>query len=232
MEDEHMSKNREYARRLKELGYKRKIIAFKLYEDIPANAEPYGDDVSFHCAIAAELWEEGKKPVYITNANILCGGGVFSGLGNRKVIKEEFDGGMEQTIGLQRGYATRKVFRRVNQQIPHLFKHHKYQVIGALEDVEDPDVVMIVADARKVQRLCKAYTWETGELVHGTSGTAWCNSAFPPVFRTRTMSFTMGDEQSRILMNLDDGDMYCMIHYSVLPLVIKNLGNIQTGLAT
>jgi hypothetical protein len=33
-------------------------------------------------------------------------------------------------------------------------------------------------------------------------------------------------------MNLDDGDMYCMIHYSVLPLVIKNLGNIQTGLAT
>jgi len=42
----------------------------------------------------------------------------------------------------------------------------------------------------------------------------------------------MGDEQSRILMNLDDGDMYCMIHYCVLPLVLNNLDNIQTGLAT
>jgi uncharacterized protein (DUF169 family) len=232
MEDCRVTINKDYARRLKEHGYARKAIAFKLCDDIPAYAEPYGDDASFHCAVTAELWEEGKKPVYITNSNILCGGAVYSGLGNRKIGKEEFDGGMEQTIGLQRGYATRQVFRRVNQQMQHVFKTHTYQVIGSLEDVEDPDVVMIVADARKVQRLCKAYTWETGELVYGTSGTAWCNSAFPPVLKTKTMTFTMGDEQSRILMQLEDGDMFCMIHYAVLPLVIKNLDNIQTGLVT
>jgi len=227
-----MSTNKDYARMLKEQGYERKAIAFKLCDDIPAYAAPYGDELSFHCAIAAELWEEGKKPFYVTNANCLCGGALFSGLGNRKVTREEFDGGMELAIGPQRGFATRQVFRRVNQQIPHVFKTHKYQVIGSLEDVEDPDVVMIVADARKVQRLCKAYTWETGELVHGTSGIAWCNSAFPPVLKTKTMTFTMGDEESRILMQLDDGELYCMIHYTLLPMVIKNLDNIQTGPAT
>jgi uncharacterized protein (DUF169 family) len=228
-----MKKNQEYAKRLKELGgYERKIIAFKLCDEVPKSAEPYGDDVSFHCAIAAEIWEEGRNPFYISNKNILCGGAVYSGLGNRRITKEEFDGGMSQTIGIGRGYATRENFRRVNQQIPHQFIHHKYQVIGALEDVEDPDVVLIVADAYRIMRLCKAYTWKTGELVQGLSGTAWCTSIFPQVYRTKTMAFTMGDEQSRILMNLEPSEMYCMIHYDLLPLIIENLENIQTGLAT
>jgi uncharacterized protein (DUF169 family) len=227
-----MSKNKEYARKLKDLGYERRVIAFKLYDEVPENAEPYGDDVSFHCAIAAETWEEGRRPFYITNKNVLCGGAVYSGLGNRKITKEEFDGAMSQTIGIGRGYATRENFRRVNQQIPHQFIHHKYQVIGALEDVEDPDVVMVVADAYRVMRLCKAYTWKTGELVHGLSGTAWCTSIFPQVYRTKTMAFTMGDEQSRCLMNLDPCEMYCLIHYELLPLILENLENIQTGLAT
>jgi len=228
-----MKKNQGYAKRLREMGgYERRVIAFKLCDEAPRNIEPYGDDISFHCAIAAEIWEEGRKPFYISNKNILCGGAVYSGLGNRRITKEEFDGGMSQTIGISRGYATRENLRRVNQQIPHQFIHHPYQIIGALQDVEAPDVVLVVADAYRVMRLCKAYTWKTGELVHGLSGTAWCTSAFPHVYRTKTMSFTMGDEQSRILMNLEPGEMYCMIHYDLLPLIIENLANIQTGLAT
>lgn len=226
-----MTKNKEYARKLKEQGYDRRAIAFKVCDEVPENATHYGDDISFHCAIAAEIWEEGRKPFYITNRNILCGGSLYSGIGIRKIAKEEFDAGIEQVIGTQKGYASRQVFRKINQQVPHPFRHHKYQVIGALEDIEDPDVVMIVADARKVMRLCKAYAWKTGELVHGTSGTAWCASAFPYVVRNKTMCFTMGDEQSRILMNLDDGEIYCMIHYELMPLVVDNLENIQTGLA-
>ena len=227
-----MSKNKEFAQKFKEMGYERKVIAFKNFDQVPKIAEPYGDAISFHCAIAAEAWEEGRKPFYITNENVLCGGAVYSGIGNRKVSKEEFDLGMSQTIGVGRGYATREKFRSVNQQIPHHFLHHKYQVIGVLEKVEDPDVVMVVASAYKIMRLCKTYTWKTGELVHGLSGSAWCTCSFPHVFRTKTMSFATGDEQSRILMGLDEGELSCLIHYDLLPLIIENYKNIQTGLAT
>jgi len=227
-----MSKNKEYAKQFKEMGYARKVIAFKDCDEVPENADPYGDDISFHCAIASEVWEEGRKPFYITNKNVLCGGAVYSGLGNRRIEKEEFDLGMSQTIGVKRGYATREQFRRVNQQIPHHFVHHKYQLIGALEDVENPDVVMVVASAHKIMRLCKAYTWKTGELVHGLSGSSWCLCSFPHVYKTKTMSFATGDEQSRILMNLDEGELSLMIHYDVLPIVLENYKNIQTGLAT
>jgi len=224
-----MSKNKEYAQQLREKGYERKVIAFKLCDEVPENAEPYGDGVSFHCAVVAEIWG-GRTPFYITKENILCGGALYSGIGNRKITKEEFDLGMSQTIGINKGYVTREVMRRATQQIPHHFMHHTYQVIGALEEVEDPDVVMVVADAYKVMRLCKAYTWKTGELVHGLSGSGWCTNSFPLVNRTKTMTFNMGDETSRVLMNLDPGEMYCFIHYDLLPLIVENLENIQTGL--
>jgi len=143
-----MSSNKQYAQQLKEIeGYERDILAFKLCDEIPDNAAPYGDDQSFLCAIAAEVWEEGAKPFYITNENVICGGSVYGGLGMKRVEKEEFDAAMEMVIGEGKAYATREVFRSVNQKLPHLFHKHKYMVIGRLEDVENPDMVMIVADS-------------------------------------------------------------------------------------
>ncbi|MEI6128085.1 MAG: DUF169 domain-containing protein [Pseudomonadota bacterium] len=224
-----MTTNKEFAQRLKELeGYERDIIAYKLCDDIPRDAESYGDDISFECAMIAEIWD-GKKAFYITNKNVLCGGAVYSGIGNKRMTKEDFDMGMVTSIGPTKAYATREVMRRVNQQIPHVFKHHKYLVIGRLEEVEEPDVIMIVADANRVMRLCKVYTWATGELTHGITGTAWCTNSFPLVYKNKTMTFNMGDPPSRFLMRLEPGEMFCFIHYSLLPLIVDNFKNISTG---
>lgn len=224
-----MSKNREYAKRLKELeGYEREIIAFKLADEVPEGIENYGDDVSFMCGIVAEIWQ-GRKAFYITNKNVLCGGAVYSGIGNKRSVNEEFTAGMSTVIGVNKAYATYQVMRRVNQQIPHHFQHHKYLIIGRLEEVENPDQVMIVADANRIMRLCKVYTWKTGELVHGLQGTAWCTQSFPVVHRSRTMTHTLGDPPSRFLMQLEPGEMYCNIHYDLLPLIIDNLPNISSG---
>ena len=224
-----MSKNREYAQKLMEMeGYDRKIIAFKLTDTEPADIEPYGDDFSFYCAIVAEVWE-GRKPFYITNKNAMCGGSVYSGIGMKKSTHEEAQAGMTTYIGENKAYATREVVRRVNQQICHVFKHYKYQIIGALEDVEDPDVVMVVSDANRIMRLCKVYTWKTGELTHGLTGTAWCANSFPLVYRTKAMTYNMGDPPSRYLMKLEPGEMYCFIHYDLLPLIVENFQYISTG---
>ncbi len=226
-----MSKNKEYAEQFKAMGYKRKVIAFKLCNDIPPGAEEYGDAMSFMCAITAEAWEEGRKPFYITADNSLCGGPLYAGIGGRKVDKEEFDGGMSQTIGLGCGYETRAQFRRVNQQVSHVFLPHKYLLIGVLEDIEDPDMVMVVADSYRIMRLCKSYTWKTGELVQGLSGSAWCTCSFPHVLKTKTMSFATGDEQSRLLMGMEEGELSALIHWEALPIIMENYKNIQTGLA-
>jgi len=209
-------------------GYVRDIIAFKLCDEVPAGFEYYGDDVSFMCAIVAEIWE-GRKSFYITNKNVLCGGAVYAGIGNKKMTKEDFDAGMSTSLGKNKAYADRKVMRRVNQQIPHHFKHYKYLIIGRLEDVENPDQVMIVADANSIMRLCKVYTWKTGELTHGLQVTAWCTQSLPVVHKSKTMSHSLGDPPSRFLMHLEPGEMFCNIHYDLLPLIVENIENISTG---
>ena len=225
-----MTKNKEYAEQFKAMGYQRQVIAFKICNDIPPGAEDYGDAMSFMCAITAEVWEKGRKPFCITSKNSLCGGPVYAGIGSRKIEKEEFDGGMSQTIGAGRGYETRAQFRRVNQQVPHVFLPHAYLLIGVLEDIESPDMVMVVTEAYRIMRLCKAYTWKTGELVQGLSGSAWCTCSFPHVYKTKTMSFTTGDEQSRILMGMAEGELCALIHWGILPIIMENYKNIQTGL--
>jgi len=224
-----MKINIDYAAQFVEMGYKRKIIAFKLCDKPPEYAEPYGDSFSFLCAISAEAWEEGKNPFYITNKNSLCGGPLYSGFGGRKVNKEEFNLGMSQTIGIGKAYETREQFRKMNQQIPHIFKTHKYLIIGTLEKIETPDMVMVVSNVYKIMRLCKTYTWKTGELVQGLSGSSWCTSSFPQVYRTKTISFATGDEQSRIFMGLEEGELSCFIHWDTLPIIMDNYKNIQEG---
>ena len=225
-----MGKNKEYAEFLtKHEGYTRDIIAFKLCDTPPDYAESYGDDVSFECAMMAEVWDGREKPFYITNKNIICGGAVYSGIGNRKMTKEDFQVGVGAAIGPEKAYSTLEVFRRVNQQVCHTFKSHKYLVIGRLQDMEDYDFVMVTADADHVHRLCKVYTWKTGELVHGISGTAWCANSFPLILRTKTITFNMGDPPSRFLMRLEPGEMFCFIHYDLLPLIVDNLDNISAG---
>ena len=79
-----MSKNKEYAKKLYESEeYKRPILAFKHFDEIPENADDYEDEISFLCAMAAEVWDR-EKPFFITNENILCGGSVYAGLGTKK----------------------------------------------------------------------------------------------------------------------------------------------------
>ena len=225
-----MSKNREYDEYLKKHeGYAREIIAYKLCDSPPEYAESYGEDVSFECAMIAEVWGGREKPFYIRNTNVLCGGAVYSGIGNKKMTKEDFDVGMATSIGPTKAYATRQVMRRVNQQIPHVYRPHKYLVIGRFGDVPEPDVIMVTADANRVMRLCKVYTWATGELVHGLSGTAWCTNSFPLVYRNKTMTFNMGDPPSRFMMQLEPGEMFCFIHYGLVPLIVENFDNISTG---
>lgn len=224
-----MKPNVKYAQMLKnEEGYQREILAFKRTNEEPVDAQSYGTDISFLCAMVQEVWDEGKT-LCVSNTNVVCGGALYAGIGQRKLNKEDFDGAMDAVIGKNMAYCSREALRRVNQQVPHFFKHRKYFVMGLLEKVEEPDVVMVVADAHQIMRLCKAYTWKTGELVNGLQGTAWCAQSFPQVYRNRTMTYNLGDPPSRLLMGLESNEMYCTIHYGLLPMVIENLKNVSQG---
>jgi uncharacterized protein (DUF169 family) len=208
-------------------GYTRKVLGLKRTDTLPEGAASY-DGVTFLCYEATAALE-GDGLTCITRNNVVCGGAVYCGLGSRKLSKAEFAQGLEMVVGPNRAYSTKPTMRRVNQQLDHFDEKHKYLVMGRLEDMTDPEAVMIITDPQHVMRLCKAYTWKTGELVHALGGTSWCGMSFPQVFTERTMTYNIGDPPSRAFMQLDDSEMFCVIHWDLFPLVVENLKNVSTG---
>ena len=218
----------EYASFLQESeGYKRKILGLKRSNTVPEGATT-SDGVTFLCYEAtASLDHDG--PVCLSRDNVVCGGAVYCGLGSRNLTKTDFDDGLTMMTGPNRAYSTKKTMRRVNQQMAHYDEKHRYLIMGKLEDMEDPEAVMIITDAQRVMRLCKAYTWKTGELVHALGGTSWCGMSFPDVMRDKTITFNLGDPPSRTFMQLADDEMFCVIHWDLMPLIVDNLKNVSTG---
>ena len=221
-------KSAEYAKFLQETeGYERKVLGLKRSNTIPEGAKSY-DGMTFLCYEATSSMDRDGLTC-ITRNNVVCGGAVYCGIGSRRLSKPDFDQGLEMVVGENRAYSTKQTMRRVNQQIGHYDEKHKYLVLGKLEEMPDPEVVMIITDPQRVMRLCKAYTWKTGELVHALGGTNWCGMSFPDVLRDKTMTFNFGDPPSRTFMELDDSEMFCVIHWDLLPLIVDNLKNVSTG---
>ena len=225
---EHTRSSADYARFLQESeGYDRKILGVKRSNTRPESATTY-DGVTFLCYEAtASLDKDGLT--CITRDNVVCGGAVYCGIGSRKLGKGDFDEGLEMVVGENRAYSSKQAMRRVNQQLTHYEEKHKYLVMGPLEDMPDPEVVMIITDPQRVMRLCKAYTWTTGELVHALGGTNWCGMSFPQVIADRSITFNFGDPPSRTFMALKDSEMFCVIHWDLVPLIADNLQNVSTG---
>jgi len=225
---EHARSSAEYARFLQDTeGYERKILGPKRSNSVPEGATTY-DGVTFLCYEAtASLAKDGLTCV--TRNNVVCGGAVYCGIGSRKLSKSDFDQGLEMVIGENRAYSTKETMRHVNQQLTHYDEKHSYLIMGKLEEMPDPEVVMIITDPQRVMRLCKAYTWKTGQLVHALGGTNWCGMSFPQVIADKTMTFNFGDPPSRTFMQLKDSEMFCVIHWDLLPLIVDNLQNVSTG---
>jgi uncharacterized protein (DUF169 family) len=222
------SKAAEYAAFLEESeGYTRKILGIKRTDTVPEGVAAY-EGMTFLCYEATGSLERDGLTC-ISRNNVVCGGAVYCGIGSRRLTKPDFDAGMDALVGEERAYSTKATMRRVNQQIPHFEEKHKYLVMGKLEEMPDPELVMIITDPQRVMRLCKAYTWKTGELVHALGGTNWCGQSFPQVFNDKTITFDFGDPPSRTFMQLDDSEMFCVIHWDLLPLIVDNLKNISTG---
>jgi uncharacterized protein (DUF169 family) len=222
------SKSAEYARFLQETeGYTRKILGIRRSNTIPEGAVAY-EGMTFLCYEATAALAQDELTV-ISRNNVVCGGAVYCGIGSRRLTKPDFDAGMEVLAGDHCAYATKETMRRVNQQLQHFDEKHKYLIMGRLEDMEDPELVMIITDPQRVMRLCKTYTWKTGELVHALGGTNWCGMSFPQVFNEKTMTFDFGDPPSRQFMQLDDSEMFCVIHWDLMPLIVENLTHISTG---
>jgi len=86
--------------------------------------------------------------------------------------------------------------------------------ISPLEKVSfEPDLVLVRCDSEQAMLLLWAYTYNTGELVYGHTGTAMCSTLVVRPYLTKKPSFSIGDLGGRYIVGLSGEEIMASIPY-------------------
>ncbi len=216
--------NRRVDEALKEkLSLNRHIVAMKYVNTKPKEV-PREEGPHFWCAICGDIFEGDGKPVYFTAPASVCGGSMMIGIGTLKSNKEEFNMVMDALIiGEGKLMATHDLLSKANLEFPRFPKIHKGVIIGPLDQVEQPDIVMFPVDPHQMCIISTAYSFDTGQVVNGYASGAMCIMAVPFPLVEKKPVFTIGDWGGRTRSRLNDNEMLACLPYSQVPGLLKNM---------
>lgn len=209
---------------LKELlGIKKPIVAMK-YANAPLEGMETEEGPTFWCALCGNVCAAAADPIFFTVKSIICGGASLFGLGNRKVTKQEMQEAMvaNQVVGKGRHYRTLWEMAKSRSNYPPLIKRYEGIIIGPLDKVEMPDLVILPVNGDQTSRLAAAYAYDTGNIITGSAGSAGCIATSTAYVEKKPM-FTCGDHGVRTFMQLDPSEILVSTPYLLVPGFVKNL---------
>ncbi len=208
------------------LGVEKPFVAMK-YADKPLEGMETEEGPTFWCALCGNICAAEADPIFFTAQSIICGGASLFGLGNRRATKETMHEALAATgvIGKGRHYETMWEMAKGRNNYPPLIKRHKGIIIGPLDKVEMPDIVMLPVNGDQTSSLAAAYAYDTGNLMTGSAGSAGCIASSTCLVEKKPL-FTCGDHGVRNFMQLDPGEILVSTPYSLIPGFIKNLTTI------
>jgi uncharacterized protein (DUF169 family) len=207
----------------KNLSLKKNIAAIKYADKVPVGI-PEEKGLSFWCHACGEVFDDEAEPLFFTAKNSTCAGASNLGLGTRKTGKEDYNMMMESMILGDGGYYAAKEFLTIGRKLfPKFNKVYAGMVIGPLDRVEMPDVVLIPVNGKQMCMLSTAYSFDTGEIVDGKAGGGTCLGTIPISFLENRPVFSCGDYGGRLHMRLDDEEIIAAFPFKLLSGVAKNL---------
>jgi uncharacterized protein (DUF169 family) len=228
-----LATQRELAKKIRDFtGIERDFVALKFcasLDDIPPGVQPYKGK-GIYCG----MWKEVSNyatPFYTVPDDHICAGGVsYTGMGQQALPPQLEEVGWSMLIGEGKIYYSRESVTKCQESVPYSFKKSKYfaaTVMGRLEDVPAPDVVLFFCNARQLEWLCHAYSFESGELVQGLAGLSLCALIVPHPYLSQKPIFSPGDLSGRELARMSDGEMCIAFPFKDIPTVAKNLYRIK-----
>ncbi|MFN3386568.1 MAG: DUF169 domain-containing protein [Candidatus Thermochlorobacter sp.] len=223
----------ELAQRIRDFtGIERDFVAIKFcptLADIPAGTLPYNGK-GIYCG----MWKEVSNydaPFYTVPEDHICAGGVsYTGMGQKALSPKMEEVGWSMLIGEGKIYYSRESVTKCQESVPYSFKKEKRfeaTVMGRLEQVPEPDVVLFFCNARQLEWLCHAYSFESGELVHGLAGLSLCALVVPHPYLSGKPVFSPGDLSGRELARMSDGEMCIAFPFKDLAMIARNLYRIK-----
>jgi len=205
------------------LGLARSIAAMKFVDKAPADI-PLEQGPQFWCAICGDVFEGQGRPLLFTASASMCGGCANVGLGARQVAREEFDAALDgQVIGEGNLYAHREVMSRNRDAFPQFSKIYAGVVIGSLDQMSRPDLVLFPIDGHQLCVIATAFAFDSGELIAGIAGKSTCLMTITtPLVRNRPI-FAAGDHGGRMFMRLREEEILICFPFSLIPGLVRNL---------
>jgi uncharacterized protein (DUF169 family) len=163
---------------------------------------------------------------YTTSKNHQCDGGATScGLRerNERTKTGEF---LYKELGL---FGSKRAARRFINSNPRI-ESGTVNVISfsPLEKAEfEPDVVVLVCNAKQGMRIAEAYAFESGDRATGMTGPPICSAIVAAPFLTGQVVYSLGDHGVRMYMKIHDEDIFVGIPAELLSEVAENLGKLK-----
>jgi len=213
-------------------GIERDFVALKFCStlaDVPPYAVRY-QGKGIYCG----MWKEVSnypQPFYTVPDDHICAGGTsYTGMGQKDLPPKLVEHGWNMLVGEGKIYYSRESATKCQESVPFSFKKEKRfeaTVMGRLEQVETPNVVMFFCNAQQLEWLCHAYSFESGELVQGLAGLSLCALVVPHPYLAQKPIFSPGDLSGRELARMTDGEMCITFPFKDLPTVANNLYRIK-----
>lgn len=204
------------------LGLTRGIAAMKFSRQPPEDV-PVEEGPQFWCAICGDIFEGTGAPLVFTADASMCGGCANMGLGTKRVAREEFDAALEASVvGEGNLYVSREPMTRNRDMFPQFSRVHRAMIIGALEAIDAPDIVLFPATPEQLTIASTAFAYETGEIITGYAGKSTCLMSIPAMLEANRPVFTAADHGGRMFMRLKPEELLIGFPFSLLPGLVAN----------
>ena len=205
------------------LSLKRDIVAMKFADKAPAGVR-VEEGPTFWCAICGDIFEGQGEPVFFRGVASSCGGSKNVGIGSSKVAKEDFEMVINaQVVGEGNLYAAKDLLAKNRAQFPRYPKVYGGMILGSLDLLSRPDIILIPVNCRQMSMVSTAYSFETAELITGYAGKSTCLMSITFPFIENKPVFTVGDHGGRTFMRLQDDELLVCLPYRLVPGLVTNL---------
>ena len=158
---------------------------------------------------------------HTTSCNHKCDGGSGS-CGMKEMNEKVKTGEFLCKMGL---FGSNRAARRFINSNPRIEAGTvKIVSFSPLEKVTfDPDVVVIICNAKQGMLIAEAFAYESGKRTLGMTGPPICSSIVAAPFLTGEVTYSFGDHGARNYMKIKDDEVFIGIPVELLTCIVDNL---------
>ena len=215
------------------IGIKKGIVALKRLKDEPSTLEEY-EGKSTICFMMQEALEE-NKVFYTTIKNRMCLGCVATGMDrvpgelSEEELKQNVSFPVEAVNTFQSIEVAVKAEKEAARIFPKFDELYRATVIGPIERIKDPEVLIIFCNPEQANLLTRAYCYVTGTFIKGYAGIGVCRMILPEAFVNKEPTITVSDRTWRIALKLSPDELTLVTPPDKLMIMCENLEQSKLG---